>query len=120
MHSRRVISGLLSLAMTAGMCATWLPAASAADSGRQAYSVETDQEATGSIALTLNFDLPQRMDEVTDRNIQLTLTGNGKNITVFLKNGTADGADGLSVSVKALNTQGVEMTTEGRIGAYER
>ena len=119
MHSRRVISGLLSLAMTAGMCATWLPAASAADSGRQAYSVETDQEATGSIALTLNFDLPQRMNEVTDRNIQLTLTGNDKNITVFLKNGTADGADGLSVSVKALNAQGVEMTTEGRIGTYE-
>lgn len=117
-HSRRVISGLLSLAMTAGMCATWLPAASAAYIDRQAYSAQTDQEATGSIALTLNFDLPQRTNAVKSRDIQLTLTGNNKNITVSLANGSATGTEGLSVSVKALNTQGVELTTESRIGAY--
>lgn len=105
--------------MTAGMCATWLPAASAAYTGRQAYSVQTDQEATGSIALTLNFDLPQLLDEVKNRNVKLILTGNGKNITVSLANGTAEGAEGLSVSVKALNTLGVELTTETRIGAYQ-
>lgn len=117
-HSRRVISGLLSLAMTAGMCATWLPAASAAYIDRQAYSAQTDQEATGSIALTLNFDLPQRTNAVKSRDIRLTLTGNNKNITVSLANGSATGTEGLSVSVKALNTQGVELTTESRIGAY--
>lgn len=117
-HSRRVISGLLSLAMTAGMCATWLPAASAAYIDRQAYSAQTDQEATGSIALTLNFDLPQRTNAVKSRDIRLTLTGNNKNITVSLANDSATGTEGLSVSVKALNTQGVELTTESRIGAY--
>lgn len=59
------------------------------------------------------------MDEVKSRDIQLTLTGNNKNITVSLNNGSATGADGLSISVKALNTQGVELTTENQIGAYE-
>ena len=113
---RRLTSGLLSLALVGSTCTAWLP--TVASASRQEYSVQTEQ-ATGSIALTLSFDLPQRVDEVKSRNIQLTLTGNNKNITVSLNNGSATGADGLSVSVKALNTQGVEMTTENQIGAYE-
>lgn len=113
---RRLTSGLLSLALVGSTCTAWLP--TVASASRQEYSVQTEQ-ATGSIALTLSFDLPQRADEVKSRNIQLTLTGNNKNITVSLNNGSATGADGLSVSVKALNTQGVELTTENQIGAYE-
>lgn len=113
---RRLTSGLLSLALVGSTCTAWLP--TVASASRQEYSVQTEQ-ATGSIALTLSFDLPQRVDEVKSRDIQLTLTGNNKNITVSLNNGSATGADGLSVSVKALNTQGVELTTENQIGAYE-
>lgn len=101
---RRLTSGLLSLALVGSTCTAWLP--TVASASRQEYSVQTEQ-ATGSIALTLRFDLPQRADEVESRNIQLTLTGNNKHITVSLNNGSATGADGLSVSVKALNTQGV-------------
>lgn len=113
---RRLTSGLLSLALVGSTCTAWLP--TVASASRQEYSVRTEQ-ATGSIALTLSFDLPQRADEVKSRDIQLTLTGNNKNITVSLNNGSVTGADGLSVSVKALNTQGVELTTENQIGAYE-
>ena len=113
---RRLTSGLLSLALVGSTCTAWLP--TVASASRQEYSVQTEQ-ATGSIALTLSFDLPQRADEVKSRDIQLTLTGNDKNITVSLNNGSATGADGLSVSVKALNTQGVELTTENQMGAYE-
>lgn len=113
---RRLTSGLLSLALVGSTCTAWLP--TVASASRQEYSVQTEQ-ATGSIALTLSFDLPQRVDEVKSRDIQLTLTGNNKNITVSLNNGSATGADGLSISVKALNTQGVELTTENQIGAYE-
>ena len=114
---RRLTSGLLSLALVGSTCAAWLP--TVASASRQEYSVQTEK-ATGSIALTLNFDLPQRVDEVKDRGIKLTLTNSSsqKVAEVNLSNGTYT-ADGLSVSVKALNTQGVELTTENQIGAYE-
>lgn len=117
MHSRRVISGLLSLAMTVGPCTAWLPAAAAAS--RQEVSVLQAEQTTGSIALTLAFDLPQRADEVESRDIQLALTGGSRHITVSLKDGSAAGADGVSVSVEARNTQGAPLTTEQQIGAYE-
>ena len=76
-------------------------------------------QATGSIALTLTFALPQRADEVRDRKIQLTLTDSSSRpvATVRLWDGTAD-AGTLPVSVEALNTQGVPLTTEQQIGSY--
>ena len=117
MHPRRVISGLLSLAMMVGPCTAWLPAAAAA-SPQESLTLRTEQTATGSIALTLSFDLPQRADEVKSRDIRLTLTGSDKNITVSLKDGSATGADGLSVTTEVLNTQGVPLTTEQQLGAY--
>ena len=117
MHPRRVISGLLSLAMMVGPCTAWLPAAAAA-SPQESLTLRTEQTATGSIALTLSFDLPQRADEVKSRDIRLTLTGSDKNITVSLKDGSATGADGLSVTTEALNTQGAPLTTEQQLGAY--
>lgn len=117
MHPRRVISGLLSLAMTVGTCTAWLPAAAAAS--HQEGSVLQAEQTTGSIALTLTFDLPQRADEVKSRNIQLTLTGNNKNITVSLRDGSATGADGLSITTEAQNTQGAPLTTEQQLGAYQ-
>ena len=117
MHPRRVISGLLSLAMMVGPCTAWLPAAAAA-SPQESLTLRTEQTATGSISLTLSFDLPQRADEVKSRDIRLTLTGSDKNITVSLKDGSATGADGLSVTTEALNTQGAPLTTEQQLGAY--
>lgn len=118
MHSRRVISGLLSLAITVGSCTAWLPAAAAAS--RQASSpIQAEQTATGSIALTLSFDLPQRAEEIRSRNIRLQLTGSSQDITVHLKDGSATGAEGLSVSVEALNEHGAPHTTEQRLGAYK-
>ena len=118
MHSRRVISGLLSLAMMVGPCTAWLPAAAAANRQEENSAQRAVQTPTGSIALTLAFDLPQRADEVQSRNIRLNLTGGGKNITVSLKDGSATGAAGLSVSAEARNTLGAPLTTEARIGAY--
>ena len=87
MHSRRVISGLLSLAMMVGPCTAWLPAAAAANRQEENSAQQAVQTPTGSIALTLAFDLPQRADEVQSRDIRLNLTGGGKNITVSLKDG---------------------------------
>ena len=113
---RRLTSGLLSLALVGSTCTTWLPNVAAAS--RRDSSMLQAEQSTGSIALTLNFGLPQRVEEVRDRDIQLTLTGNDKNITVSLKDGSATGADGLSVSVEARNTQGVPLTTEQQMGAY--
>ena len=114
---RRLTSGLLSLALVGSSCTAWLPTVAAAS--RQASSALQAEQTTGSIALTLSFDLPQRVTEVKSRDIRLALTGSGKNITVFLNNSSATGAEGLSVSLKALNVQGVELTTESQIGAYE-
>ena len=83
---RRLTSGLLSLALVGSTCTTWLPNVAAAS--RRDSSVLQAEQSTGSIALTLNFGLPQRVEEVRDRDIQLTLTGNDKNITVSLKDGS--------------------------------
>ena len=116
-QSRRVISGLLSLALAAGPCAAWLPAAAAA--GPQVDYVVQAEQTTGSIALTLSFDLPQRVEEVTARDVVLTLTGNGRTISVSLKDGAFTGADGLTVAVEAQNAQGSPLTTEQRLGAYQ-
>lgn len=114
---RRLTSGLLSLALVGSSCATWLPTSVAAS--RLEGSVLQAEQTTGSIALTLTFDLPQRVDEVKSRDIQLTLTGSNKNITVSLKDGSATGINSGSVSVEARNTQGVSLTTEQQIGSYE-
>ena len=113
---RRLTSGLLSLALVGSTCASWLPTAAAA-SRLEVSALQTEQ-ATGSVALTLTFALPQKVEEVKSRNIQLTLTGNGKHVTVSLRDGQTTGGDGLSVSVEARNTLGAPLTTEEQMGAY--
>ena len=112
-HLRRAVSGLLSLALTSSFCTIGYPAALAAS------GAEHEADPTGSIALTVRFDLPQQADEVADRDLRLTLTGSGKAVTVSLADGTADGADGLAVSVEAQNIHGVPLTTEEQIGYYQ-
>lgn len=78
-----------------------------------------DAGPTGSIALTVRFDLPQRADEVAGRDLRLALTGSGRDITVSLADGTAGGANGLAVSVEAQNIHGVPLTTEEQLGYYQ-
>ena len=117
-HVRRAISGLLSVALTGSLCTAWLPAVAAADTVQTGARTQ-QARATGSIALTLAFDLPQRLDEVKDRAITMNLSGNGKNITVSLKDGQTTGAEGVNVSVEALNTRNVPLTTEQQIGYYQ-
>ena len=112
-HLRRAVSGLLSLALTGSFCTIGYPVPAAAAGAERA------SDATGSIALTVRFDLPQQADEVADRDLRLTLTGSGKAVTVSLADGTADGADGLAVSVEAQNVHGVPLTTEEQIGYYQ-
>lgn len=114
---RRLTSGLLSLALVGSSCTAWLPTVAAAS--RLESSVLQAEQPTGSIALTLTFALPQRVDEVKSRDIRLALTGSGKNITVSLKDGSTTGDAGVSVFVEAQNTQGAPLTTEQQIGAYE-
>lgn len=112
-HLRRAVSGLLSLALTGSFCTVGSPAALAAGGAAR------DAGPTGSIALTVRFDLPQRADEVAGRDLRLALTGSGRDITVSLADGTADGADGLAVSVEAQNIHGVPLTTEEQLGYYQ-
>ena len=116
MYPRRILSGLLSLALAGSSCTAWLPAAAAAPETGQALSAG---QAAGSVALTLRFDLPQRADEVEDRDIRLTLTGGGRSVAVSLGGAGASGAEGLTVSTQALNVLGAPLTTEQRLGAYE-
>ena len=112
-HLRRAVSGLLSLALTGSFCTVGYPAA-------LAHGAETAASgATGSIALTVRFDLPQLAAEVAGRDLRLALTGGGREVTVSLPDGAAAGADGLAVSVEAQNVQGVPLTTERRIGYYQ-
>ena len=55
-HLRRAVSGLLSLALTGSFCTIGYPVPAAAAGAERA------SDATGSIALTVRFDLPQQAD----------------------------------------------------------
>ena len=115
-HFRRAVSGLLTLALGASLCAPPLTAA-AAEGGDAAQSPAG--QGTGSITLTVHFDLPQRAQEVTDRDLCLTLTGEGKDLTVHLNDVPTAPVDGIAVSVEKQNTQGVPLTNEQQIGYYQ-
>ena len=117
-QSRRIISGLLSLAMTGSLCTVCIPAAGAAESRTETTQIA---QATGSIGLTLSFDLAQKMEEVKSRNIQLIITKGNESTTLNLENKTVEGDlfTEQQVTVEKQNTQGVPLTTEEQLGAYE-
>ena len=111
---RRLTAGLLSVALLGTLSPAWLPAASAA----QADSTSQVRQDTGSIAVTVRFDLPQRVDEVNSRGLRLQITGPGVNAAVSLADGTVSGS-GLTaqqVQLEQQNTQGVPLTTEQQLG----
>ena len=118
-HFRRVVSGLLSLTLTGSLCMPWLPAAAAASHDVSARQVS---QATGSIALTVRFALPQRADEVAGRNLTLQLTNSSQETaSITLEDGSVSGS-GITagqISVAKQNTQGVALTTEQQIGYYQ-
>ena len=77
-------------------------------------------QPTGSIGVTLRFDLPQTAENAAGRDIRLQVTdGAGKQTTVSLPSGTGSAnqlAAGISAEVK--NVDGEELTTEERVGYY--
>lgn len=111
---RRLTAGLLSVALLGTLSPAWLPAASAA----QADSTSQVRQDTGSIAVTVRFDLPQRVDEVNSRGLSLQITGSGVNAAVSLADDKVSGS-GLTaqqVQLEQQNTQGVPLTTEQQLG----
>lgn len=117
-QSRRIISGLLSLAMTGSLCTVCVPAVAAAQRGTEATQIA---QATGSIGLTLSFDLPQTKEEIKDRNIQLILTKGKESAVLNLESQTVQGDlfSQQQVTVVKQNALGAALTTEQRLGAYE-
>lgn len=107
--TQRLISALLSLVMVCSLLTAGLPQTQAADGA-----------LTGSIGLTLRFDLPQTADGAAGRNIQLQVSRGGQRTVAALPSGTVS-ENGLSaaVSVSVKNTDGVELTNESRVGYYE-
>ena len=110
--AQRLISGMLSLILVCSLCLTALPATADAASDRTV--------PTGSIGLTIRFDLPQTAAGAAARNIRLQVNGGGKTATVALPQGTDQGnALGADISVAVKNTDGVELTNESRVGYYQ-
>lgn len=104
--AKRLIAGALSLLLMCSLCLTSLPVAKA-DAGQSSGAL------TGSIGLTLRFDLPQTKENAAGRNITLQVSGGGKNISVPLPGGTAD------IPVEVDNRDGVPLTNEAYVGYYK-
>ncbi len=107
---KRLTAGALSLILALSLLAGGLPAAYAADTGT----------LSGSIGLTLRFDLPQTAANAAGRDIQLEVRGTGGTARIALPGGLAlENSLGASVSAAAKNTDGVILTNESRVGYYE-
>ncbi len=109
--AKRLIDRALGLILALSLLTGGLPAA---------YAAPGAEPLTGSIGLTLRFDLPQTAASAAGRDIQLEVRGSGGTARISLPGGTplenSLGA-GLSASVK--NTDGVELTHETQVGYYE-
>ena len=115
-RAKRSISAVLSLVMASSLWVGGVPAAAAPASPR-----EGDGQ-TGSIGVTLRFDLPQTAKNADGRDIKLQVTNETtKKVTeVSLPDGQSleNGLEaGTSVQVK--NEDGAELTNENRVGYYE-
>lgn len=104
--ARRLISRVLSLLIACSLCLAALPAA-------KADTAQMSGALTGSIGLTLRFDLPQTRENTAGRNITFRVSGGGKDITVPLPEGTAD------IPVEVDNRDGVPLTNEAYVGYYK-
>ena len=109
---RRLISGMLSLLMVCSLCLTALPAT--------ADAAPTGTALTGSIGLTIRFDLPQTAAGAAARNIRLQVSSGGQTTVIPLPQGM-DGENALDadISVSVKNTDGAVLINESRVGYYE-
>ena len=111
---QKSISAFLCCVMTCSLCTALPPVkAEAAD----AANVVVQQK--GSIGLTVCFDFPQTRKSVEDSDLQLTLSGGGKQGVIDLNSGSLSGGLSGQVSVLQKNTEGMELTTEQQIGYLE-
>ncbi len=87
------------------------------------YAAENDSQVvqtTGSISATVRFELPQTVKEVEKRDIKLKITKENETATVSLNSGTISGGfSQADVKVAALNSNGIEITTENIVGFYQ-
>ena len=114
--ARRLISGALSMVMAFSLGAAALPAAYAAPASPAGQT----QALTGSIGLTLRFDLPQTAANAAGRGIRLRVDGPGGAAVAALPGGTLDSNTlGAAASVLVKNVDGAELTSETRVGYYE-
>ena len=113
--SKRPFSKALSLLLACSLCVSGLtPALAAPDSGQGSGGL------TGSLGLTLRFDLPQTADSAAGRDIRLKVSGGGKETVISLPEGTAS-QNGLSAGIftEIKNVDGEALTTEERLGYYQ-
>ncbi len=103
---------LLCLAVILSLCPAW-PAQAAGDSAA----------ATGSIGVTVRFDLPQTREAVDSRDLTVTIENGSKSICLPLKKDNSEPTknDFLNTfaTVTAKNRSGAPMTNEPYIGSYE-
>ena len=82
--------------------------------------VQRQTGSTGSIGVTLRFDLPQTAENASGRDIRLQISGSAGQTTISLPAGTAKAnelATGIYTEVK--NVDGEALTTEERVGYYQ-
>lgn len=114
--ARRLISGALSLTLALSLWTGALPAAYAAPAAQEGQT----QALTGSIGLTIRFDLPQTAESAAGREIALQVSGPGGTAVVSLPDGTLKSNSlGARAAVLVKNENGVELTSETRVGYYE-
>ena len=112
---RRFLSKALSLLLACALFVTGLPSAFAAQG-----PVQRQTGSTGSIGVTLRFDLPQTAENASGRDIRLQISGSAGQTTISLPAGTAKAnelAAGIYTEVK--NVDGEALTTEERVGYYQ-
>ena len=109
--AKRLISGILSLTMACSLWMTGTPSI---------YAAQGSAAPTGSIGVTIRFDLPQTVENAAGRNIRLQVSGGGRTDIVSLPDGkTTTGNLKANVSAQVKNVDGAELTTEERVGYYQ-
>ena len=109
--AKRLISGALSLLMVWSLCVAALPAGAA----------EAAPPLTGSIGLTLRFDLPQLADKAGRRDIRLKVTGAGGTVSLSLPSGeeTEESTLNAGIWAEADNADGAPLGGERYVGFYK-
>lgn len=114
---KRLISGVLSLAIICSLLVGGIPVAQAVPAEER---FTKGAALTGSIGLTLRFDLPQSVDSAAGWVIQLQVSRGGQKTVVVLPGGqTVENGLGAQISAMVKNVDGAPLTTEGRVGVYQ-